>query len=198
MSSRIEESTDSPQTVEEARDAIERSRHRISTTLDQLETRIVEKKHEIQDRVDVLRPAREQVSARPFTAVAVAFGVGAFLGALGGGSDDSDTRRRSGRGRTGSALSAADRQELREWRRARRDRLRSSRDSRDGGDTHDDDDSRFDALKHQLMGAVTSAITSAVTARLRSFARNSIVGDGHGDGRGRTAESSQHEYAHSR
>ena len=45
MSSRIEDVAVDPQTVDEAKDAVERSRQRISTTLDALEDRIVEKKH---------------------------------------------------------------------------------------------------------------------------------------------------------
>jgi ElaB/YqjD/DUF883 family membrane-anchored ribosome-binding protein len=186
MSIRIEESgADSPQTVDEARGAVERSRQRISSTLDELEGRIVEKKHEIQQRADVLRPVREQIATRPFTAVAVGVGVGALLGSLGGG-DDEYSRRRSGR-ISGRALSDEDRTELLEWRRARRKRLRAAmRRSRhehdhdhERDDQHDDDgDSRFDALKHQLMGAVTSAITTALTRRVRRLAAdnmNSVV-----------------------
>ena len=172
-----------PQTVDEAKDAVERSRQRISTTLDALEDRIVEKKHAMQDRMDVLRPVREQVTVRPLTAVAVAVGVGALLGSL-GGRGDRDVGRdvkagregkssRSMRGRSG--LSERDRAELREWRRMRRERLRnrigSGRDEDNGG-------GRLDALKHQLAGAVTSAIGAAVTARLRDFSGGSHRGDG--------------------
>jgi ElaB/YqjD/DUF883 family membrane-anchored ribosome-binding protein len=180
MSTKIDSPAGEPRTVDEARDAVERSRQRISTTLDQLEYRIVEKKHEIQDRVDVLRPVRDQIRERPFTALAVAAGVGALLGSLGGGDDDDFDGRhrhsRSGRVR-GAELSEDDRQELREWRRARRNRLRTRlKESRDDGrDEHDDhEDSRFDALKHQLMGAVTSAITTAVTRRVRRLAMDNV------------------------
>jgi hypothetical protein len=184
MSSRIDEPAGEPRTVDEARDAVERSRQRISSTLDALEDRIVEKKHELQDRVDVLKPVREQIVSRPFTAVAIGLGVGALLGSIGGGSDDDEDEhehRRSGRVR--GALSDADRRELREWRRARRDRLRSR--TRDGRDREDDDhgDSRFaglrfDALRHQLMGAVTSALTAAVTKKVRQYAMDTIGGNG--------------------
>jgi ElaB/YqjD/DUF883 family membrane-anchored ribosome-binding protein len=179
MSTRTESTADEPRTVGEARDAVERSRQRISSTLDQLEDRIVEKKHEIRERVDVLRPVREQIAERPFTALAVAAGVGALLGSIGGGADDDDghSHSRSGRVR-GHSLSDDDRRELREWRRARKQRLRAR--------LHDDADddrgsSRFDALKHQLMGAVTSAITTAVTKRVRQLAMDNIGGhDGNG------------------
>ncbi|HSK21072.1 MAG TPA: hypothetical protein VK912_18085 [Longimicrobiales bacterium] len=184
MSSRMDVAVE-PQTVDEAKDAVERSRQRISTTLDALEDRIVEKKHAMQDRMDVLRPVRKQVSVRPLTAVAVAVGVGALLGSLGGrehreeaGRDEKKGGRelkasRSLRGRSG--LSDRDRAELREWRRMRRERLRNRIGS--GRDTGDEG-GRLDALKHQLAGAVTSAIGAAVTARLRDFSGGSHRGDG--------------------
>jgi ElaB/YqjD/DUF883 family membrane-anchored ribosome-binding protein len=73
-----------PRTVGEARLAVERSRQRISTTIDALEDRIVDKKHEVQDRLDVVRRAREQVRRRPLLAMAVAAGAGMLLGSLGG------------------------------------------------------------------------------------------------------------------
>lgn len=184
MEIRTGETAEEPRTVDEARDAVERSRQRISSTLDRLEDRIVEKKHELQDRVDVFRPVRDQIAQRPFTAVAVGIGVGALLGSIGGGDDEEETHRHSRSGRVrGLPLSDDDRRELREWRRARKQRLRAAaarrhpgddRDERHGG--HDDSSSRFDALKHQLLGAVTSAITTAVTQRVRSMAMNNISG----------------------
>lgn len=175
MSSRVEEVATSPRTVDEARDAVERSRQRISSTLDALEDRIVEKKHEIQDRVDVLRPVRDQIQQRPFTAVAVAVGVGALLGSLGGG-DDEEEERTSRRGRK---TGGEERAELREWRRARRERL-EARARTHGNDEDDEGSSRFDALKHQLAGAVTSAISTALAAKVREMAG---VSGGRGDRR---------------
>jgi hypothetical protein len=177
MDTRTDDHAAEPRTVGEARDAVERSRERISSTLDRLEDRIVEKKHELQERVDVLRPVRERVVQRPLTAVMVGLGVGAFLGSLGGGDDEEHEHRhaRSGRLR-GSALSDDERHELREWRKARRERLRSSaRRQRDDAE-HEDGGARFDGLKHQLMGAVTSAITTAVTRRVRRMAMDNISG----------------------
>lgn len=175
---------ESPQTVDEARDAVIRSRQRISSTLDELEGRIVDTKHEIRERVDVLRPIREQIVQRPWVAVAVAAGVGAFLGSLGGDDGDSYHRRRSGR-LSGRTLSEEDRRELKEWRRMRRRRLRGA--ARQAGRGRDDDawhgsdrfegddgDSRFDALKHQLLGALTSAVTTAVTKRVRRMALDNV------------------------
>jgi ElaB/YqjD/DUF883 family membrane-anchored ribosome-binding protein len=191
MSSKMQEPADSPRTVDEARDAVEQSRQRISSTLDQLEGRIVEKKHELQDRADVLRPVRDRIAERPFTAVVVGVGVGALLGSLGGGSDtDERPRRGTRRGARGSALSDDDRADLRRWRKARRERLQSisrvDRGDDDSDDRGDDDRFHLGALKHQLMGAVTSAITAAVTSRVRQFARHNIsqlTGDGRSDDR---------------
>jgi ElaB/YqjD/DUF883 family membrane-anchored ribosome-binding protein len=178
MNTRIEESTETPQTVDQARDAVERSRQRISSTLDALEERIVEKKHEIQDRVDVMRPVREQIAERPFTALAVGVGVGALLGSLGGRDDSEHSHRRSGR-ISGRTLSDEDREELQQWRQARKRRLRAAmqrQELRDGRSrsSSDDDDSRFDALKHQLMGALTSAVTTALTKRIRRMASHNV------------------------
>jgi ElaB/YqjD/DUF883 family membrane-anchored ribosome-binding protein len=191
MSSKMQEPADSPRTVDEARDAVEQSRQRISSTLDQLEGRIVEKKHELQDRADVLRPVRDRIAERPFTAVVVGIGVGALLGSLGGGSDtDERPRRGARRSARGSALSNDDRADLRRWRKARRERLQSisrvDRGDDDSDDRGDDDRFHLGALKHQLMGAVTSAITAAVTSRVREFARHNIsqlTGDGRSDDR---------------
>ncbi|HSJ09749.1 MAG TPA: hypothetical protein VK928_07530 [Longimicrobiales bacterium] len=169
MSSNIESAEVAPQTVDEARHAVERSRQRISTTLDQLEEKIVEKKHELQDRADVLRPVREQVRERPFTAVAVGLGVGAVLGSLGGRDGDGSGDRGSRGGKRDTGLSRDERKELREWRRHRRDRLETRLGARDGKDAHDDGPGRLDAVKNQLMGAITSAIGAAVTAKVREL-----------------------------
>jgi ElaB/YqjD/DUF883 family membrane-anchored ribosome-binding protein len=199
MSSRMGDTAENPRTVDEARDAVEQSRQRISSTLDQLEGRIVDKKHELQEKADVLRPLRERVIEHPFTAVAAGVGVGVLLGVLGGGGDDEAEARvgREGGGRPrvrSGRMSGEDRAELRQWRRARRQRLHSVREDRPARPgrrhRHDgDDDSRFDALKHQLMGAVTSAITAAVTARVRQFAQDNLSQlAGRGDGRGSRKE----------
>ncbi|HEX6309112.1 MAG TPA: hypothetical protein VFZ69_13035 [Longimicrobiales bacterium] len=168
MSSRTEVSADEPRTVDEAKQAVELSRQRISSTLDALEDRIVEKKHALQDRVDVLRPVRDQVTGRPLTAVAVALGVGALLGSLRRDhEDEADPAPRSDRESPRSRLSERDRAELREWRRMRRDRLRARERER----SDHPDGSRLASLRHQLTGAITSAIGAAVTARVKEMTR---------------------------
>jgi ElaB/YqjD/DUF883 family membrane-anchored ribosome-binding protein len=204
MDIRIDETAAEPRTVDEARNAVERSRQRISSTLDQLEDRIVEKKHELQDKADVLRPLREQIAQRPFTALAVGVGVGALLGSLGGSDDEPEHRHtRSGRIR-GTSLSDDDRRGLREWRSARKDRLRAAakRNRHHRDDSSDDSgSSRFDGLKHQLIGALTSAVTTAVTQRVRSMAMGGVGGllGGDADDRpsrsGRSSRGERHDAA---
>jgi ElaB/YqjD/DUF883 family membrane-anchored ribosome-binding protein len=156
-----------PQTVDQARDAVERSRERISATLDRLEDRIVEKKQELQEKADVFRPVKNQVRQRPLIAIAVAVGVGALVGSLG--------RGRENRASLKQPLTDEDaRRELREWREHRRERLRALAAGADPYHVRRSSrSSRFDTLKGQLMGAATTAITAALTARLKEFARGS-------------------------
>jgi len=70
---------DHPQTVEEARRAVEASRDRMADTLEAIEDRLVSKKQQIENRMDVMRPVKDKVRARPWPALAVAFGVGVLL-----------------------------------------------------------------------------------------------------------------------
>jgi ElaB/YqjD/DUF883 family membrane-anchored ribosome-binding protein len=172
MTTEMGESGVEPQTVDQARDAVERSRERISRTLDRLEDRIVDKKHELQDKADVFRPVKTQVRQRPLTAIAVAVGIGALLGSLGGGHEEELARVRGGRGH---ALSDDERRELREWRRHRRERLRAvmNQEERHRGGRNGRADSRRGSLKSQLIGAATTAITAAITSRVKDFARGS-------------------------
>ncbi len=67
------------QSVRDARRAIEESRARMADTLNAIEHRIVSKKDEIEQKMDVMRPVKRQVRARPWPALAVAFGVGVML-----------------------------------------------------------------------------------------------------------------------
>jgi len=72
-----------PDTV---RDEIERTRARMSSTIDQIEGALRQKKGEIQERLDVVAPIRE----RPWIFAAGVFGTGLALGLLTGGGDDDD------------------------------------------------------------------------------------------------------------
>ena len=69
-----------PRTVEEARQAVEASRAKLSDTLGVLEQSLTTRKEELEAKVDVLRPVKHRVRARPLAALAVAFGVGVLLG----------------------------------------------------------------------------------------------------------------------
>lgn len=68
-----------PQTLLEARRAVETSRARMSDTLNALEVQLTNKKQELEAKVDVLRPVKKRVRARPLVALAIAFGVGVLL-----------------------------------------------------------------------------------------------------------------------
>jgi ElaB/YqjD/DUF883 family membrane-anchored ribosome-binding protein len=137
-----------PSDVGEAREAIERSRERISETLGAIEDRLVETKETLRDRVDVLRPVKDQVRTRPWVSVALAAGVGAALGSVLGGSDDDrpvrrgkdhgddDSHRHNGMRSSASReyrdLDAEEeRRQRREYRARRRARLRAERFSED-------------------------------------------------------------------
>ena len=156
-----------PPTVDQARAAVERSRERISRTLDRLEDRIVDKKYELQDRADVFRPVKQQVRLRPLTAIAIGFGVGVVLGSLSRG-------RQGGRGKRLRGLDRKERRQLREWREQRRERLLARADtSRSDGNAHESrQESRFDGMKGQLVGAVTTALTAAITSGMKDFVRD--------------------------
>jgi hypothetical protein len=68
------------------RDEIERTRARMSSTIDQIEGALHRKKGEIQEKLDVVAPVRE----RPWLFAAGVFGTGLVLGLLTGGGDDDD------------------------------------------------------------------------------------------------------------
>jgi ElaB/YqjD/DUF883 family membrane-anchored ribosome-binding protein len=158
-----------PQTVDQARDAVERSRERISRTLDRLEDRIVEKKQELQDKADVLRPVKNQVQLRPLTAVAVAVGVGALLGSFGGGIAKARNRGR----RTSWQASDDELEPL---------RALASGSERNRGRRNGRGQSRLDGLKGQLIRAAATAITAAITKSVKEYARGSGGRGGSGEG----------------
>jgi ElaB/YqjD/DUF883 family membrane-anchored ribosome-binding protein len=145
----------SPQTVEEAREAVDLSRQRISTTLDALEARIVHGKHTLREKLDVRLQFREQVQRRPLAVVAVAAGLGMLLGSLGGGADD-------------DSKDGDERRDLKKWRKQRKKRVRARLDAY--GDDDDADDDSGGGLKRQLLSVVTSAITAAAVAQAKRVA----------------------------
>jgi ElaB/YqjD/DUF883 family membrane-anchored ribosome-binding protein len=165
MTRRMDGSGVGPQTIDQARDAVERSRKRLSRTLDRLEDRIVEKKQELQDRADIFRPVKKHVRERPLTTIVVAVGVGALIGSLGARHNEVWY---VGGGGDVPGLTDDDRRELRDLRRRRGGLRGLARRAREGR-SH----SRFGSLRGQLMSVATSAITAAITNRLKEVARGS-------------------------
>lgn len=66
------------------RGEIERTRERMSSTIDQIEGALLRKKDQLQERLDIVAPLRE----RPWVFAAGVFGTGLALGLLTGGGDD--------------------------------------------------------------------------------------------------------------
>jgi len=108
-----------PTSVAEARRAIEDTRGRISETLDAIEERIQEKRHDLRNRLDVLQRVRGRIRSHVWRSLGIAFGGGLLLGLLRGG----DEEKGHGMRRSTGTLSAAERRELRRWRTERRERL---------------------------------------------------------------------------
>lgn len=72
--------------VIDAKEEIRATRARISGTLDEIEGRILQKKEQIEERLDFLAPVRE----RPLRVLGAVFGAGLALGLLTGGHDEED------------------------------------------------------------------------------------------------------------
>ena len=83
--------TGDPDTV---RSEIERTRARMSSTIDSIEEALLRKKSQLEERLDVTAPVRERVRSNPWGAVAAVFGAGLLLGYITGDSDDDDDRPR--------------------------------------------------------------------------------------------------------
>lgn len=127
-----------PTTVDDARDQIYETRERISATLDQIESRIVDTKQELRRKADVLRPARERIRLEPWKALAIAAGVGLALGLLTGGHEKRSpkgrrtmaSRHRRSRGAIASGPTGRGIQhKAEEWRDELEDDLHDSRDA---------------------------------------------------------------------
>jgi ElaB/YqjD/DUF883 family membrane-anchored ribosome-binding protein len=121
--------TAEPTDVGEAKRQVERNRERISETLDAIEHRIVDKKEQLRERMDVARPLRERVQRTPWKAVGAAAGVGVALALLVGGGGSRSSRKAS----RGLDIPDADtRRDLRRLRRQRRERLAGRLDGAEG------------------------------------------------------------------
>jgi hypothetical protein len=73
--------TEKPRGSDAARDEIERTRARMSGTIDEIEVALQRKKAELRDRLDVSARLRE----KPLAVVGVALGVGLLFGLISGG-----------------------------------------------------------------------------------------------------------------
>jgi ElaB/YqjD/DUF883 family membrane-anchored ribosome-binding protein len=151
----MSERTEEPATIAQARAQVEQSRARMSETLDEIEDRLVEKRTELREKLNVGKRVREQVDRSPLGAVAIAAGAGFVFGLLG--------RRRSRRRRN----EEVDRDELREM-------LRESRENGDD-DVHNISIGRahpsfWQEARAQLVGALTAALVAAVSERFRPHA----------------------------
>jgi hypothetical protein len=70
-----------PRTPEAARAEIERTRARMSETIDEIEGVLLQKKEQIQDQLDV----RARIRAKPLHAAGIVLGIGVVIGFLTGG-----------------------------------------------------------------------------------------------------------------
>ena len=75
-----------PDDPDAARAEIEATRARMSETIDEIEDVLLRKKEQIQDRLDVFAPVREN----PLPILGAALGAGLLLGLVTGGGDDED------------------------------------------------------------------------------------------------------------
>jgi hypothetical protein len=78
-----------PEEPEAARAEIERTRARMSETIDEIEDVLLRKKSRLQDQLDVGARLREQ----PLKAAGIVFGIGLLLGFLTGGDDEDPAER---------------------------------------------------------------------------------------------------------
>src|SRR5688500_6146120 len=77
--------SDDPDVV---RDEIERTRARMSQTIDSIESALLRKKEQIEDKLDVTAPVRERVNDQPWLYAGGVFAGGLLLGYLTGGKDN--------------------------------------------------------------------------------------------------------------
>jgi ElaB/YqjD/DUF883 family membrane-anchored ribosome-binding protein len=83
MTDEIHITTNDPEAM---RAEIEQTRARMSETIDEIEGALIRKKEEIQDRLDVLSPVKEN----PWSSLGIIFGTGVLLGFATGGGDDEE------------------------------------------------------------------------------------------------------------
>lgn len=155
----------------EVREEIERTRARMSETIDDIEDVLLRKKARLQDRLDVLAPVRE----RPLPSAAAALGAGLLLGLLTGGEDDELPDRPD-------SLDAEERAE--KWEGRARRLMRIARDQEEeierlshggasGGPGWEEDEHDIEGL-----GSVRERISEGLTDFLGMVARDMFSGRG--------------------
>lgn len=158
-----------------ARTEIEHTRSRMSETIDDIEDALLRKKEQIQDRLDVFAPVKEN----PLPSVGISFGAGLVLGLLTGGDDEPDyeydryrgddadhweDRAETWESRARRLLRIAQEQEeeleaLRDEKIGRRSRLATlSRWDEDEDDEEDDYDSEDASIVDDLRDAITGNV----------------------------------------
>src|SRR5690606_41116460 len=71
-----------PRSLAEARSAIEHTRDRLSGTLDALDDRMQRARRRIRAKAEAVSRAADPLRRRPLAGMAIAFGVGVFLGRM--------------------------------------------------------------------------------------------------------------------
>ncbi len=177
-----------PRNTDDARDEIERTRARMSETIDEIEETLLRKRDDIRERLDVGARLRD----RPLAAVGVALGAGLLLGLLTGGAGSDKRREREEnerREREEDERRARDDEREELWeQRARRllaigrkqqrriDRLESSIAKLERR-ARDDDGERIGARLTEFGSGVAERIEEAAAATAKRF-RESVLRDG--------------------
>jgi ElaB/YqjD/DUF883 family membrane-anchored ribosome-binding protein len=158
------EAAPEPRSTDEARQAIEATRGRISATLDDLETRLEAKKEAIRDRFDLATPARQRIRQRPWVVVGGALAVGLLLGLA---SATPDARRR----KHDRTLRDQRRriQQLEEQRAALRAGIERHHREAHG------DDHRGDGAADSVLGMIRGALLHAVVGGLQDRVRRGAL-----------------------
>jgi hypothetical protein len=167
--------------VIDAKEEIQATRARISGTLDEIEGKILQKKEQIEERLDFLAPVRE----RPLRVLGAVFGAGLALGLLTGGGDEEEEDRGEekdeeddegadlweGRARRLLRIAREQEEEIEALRQRLGRRVESAAREEDEDDEDGESDSTVDRLRAYLSEHLSGLATEAVQQLLRRVAR---------------------------